>query len=232
MILRRRAMLDPATLPADLGVDWSRWSDGKAYRLKKRKDFPNVDPGYARTACEQAAERMGKVARTVRDKMVPSKLIWVQFADYEIREGEPCPRCGSRTILRLHAGFGRCPSCKAQLILAQAGLESVLEEDAPESNAPVVRQKFAARIQALRNVRLEHSGETGETQLYNGYGEHEDGSRVLVLAEFAVGDDELTTENMFERLTLAKVLPAHLFEGLVDLDALAARPESDWDLVL
>ena len=45
--------------------------------------------------------------------MVPEKLIWIQFADYEIREGEPCPRCGGRRIYRLHAGFGRCPQCEA-----------------------------------------------------------------------------------------------------------------------
>jgi hypothetical protein len=232
-VIRRRPLIDPSTLPEDLGVDWSRWSDGRAYRLKKKKEFPNVDPGHARTACEQAAARMGKVVRTVRDRMVPNKLIWVQFADAEIREGEPCPRCGSRRILRLHAGFARCPQCKAQLILSQEGLESVVaEDDASPEDTPRVSEKFADRLRALSHVRLEHTGDTGETELYNGYGEQEDGSRVLVLAEFAPGEEELSTENMFERLTLAKVLPGHLFEGLVDLDALAARPEADWDLVL
>ena len=230
---RRPALLDPSTLPEDLGVDWSRWSDGRAYRLKKKRDFPNVDPGHARTACEHAAAEMGKVAHTVRDKMVPGKLIWVQFADFEIREGEPCPRCGSRRILRLHAGFARCPQCNAQLILSQQGLESVLDEDAGAADdTPRVRQKFVDRLQALSQVHLERSADTGEAELYNGYGVQEDGSLVLVLAEFGPGEEELSPENMFERLTLAKVLPAHLFDGLVDFEDLAAKPESDWDLIL
>ena len=230
MIRRRRALLDPATLPEDLGVDWSRWADGRAYRLKKKKHFPNVEPGHARKACEAAAKRMGKVARTARDKMVPEKLIWVQFADYELPEGQPCPRCGSRRILRLHADFARCPSCKAQLLLSQRGLDAVIEDEPDASQA--AQQKFAARLRALSHVHLERTGDTGETELYNGYAEQEDGSRVVVLAEFALDDQELTAENMFERITHAKVLPAHLFEGLVDLEALAARPASDWDLVL
>ena len=29
-----------------------------------------------------------------------------------------------------------------------------------------------------------------------------------------------------------KVLPAHLFEGLVDVNELAVRPDADWDLIL
>ncbi|HZT46153.1 MAG TPA: hypothetical protein VFA24_08245 [Gaiellaceae bacterium] len=227
MIRRRKPLLDPATLPEDLGVDWSRWSDGRAYRLKKKKHFPNVEPGHARRACEAAARRMGKVARTTRDKMMPDKLIWVQFADFEIPEGQPCLRCGSRRIWRLHADFARCPSCHAQMILAQKGLDDV-DEDGP---AP--KQKFAARLRALSNVHLERTGDTGESELYNGYAEQDDGTRVVVLAEFTLDDDEeLTTENMFERITHAKVLPAHLFEGMVDVEALVARPASDWDLVL
>jgi hypothetical protein len=44
----RAARVDPSTLPEDLDVDWSRWSDGRAYRLKRKRDFPNVNPGLAR----------------------------------------------------------------------------------------------------------------------------------------------------------------------------------------
>jgi hypothetical protein len=245
-VILRRPPLDPSTLPDDLGVDWSRWSDGRPYRLKRKKDFPNVDAGHARTACELAASRMGKAVRTVRDKFVPEKLIWIQFADAEIPEGNPCPICGSRRILRLHGGFARCPQCKAQLILAQPGLEALDEKDEPEeeldqatadglkaaADAQKQREKFGERLRALENVHLERSGETAETELYNGWGE-QDGARVLVLAEIEPGDGStLTPDNVYERLRLVKALPAHLFEGLVSVDELAARPASDWDLVL
>ena len=110
----RSAPVDPTTLPEDLGVDWSRWADGRAYRLKRKKDFPNISPGHARTAAEHAAVKMGKVARTVRDKMIPEKLIWIQFADGEVGAGQPCPRCGTTLVLR-HGGekeMNFCPACQ------------------------------------------------------------------------------------------------------------------------
>ena len=230
----RAAPVDPSTLPADLGVDWSQWSDGKAYRLKKKKDFPNVNPGLARTACEQAAIEMGKVARTVRDKMIPEKLIWVQFADAEIHEGEPCPRCGSRRILRLHGGFGRCPQCKAQLLLADPIPQDDAEEGAAQAEPDDAkqRQKFIDRLHGLTRVHLDLQRQTTETDYYNGYGEQE-GLPVFVIAEFDhVPDQELASDNFPERLTWLGTVPASRLEGLVDWHDLAARPESDWDLVL
>jgi hypothetical protein len=232
-LLRRRPLLDPDTLPEGLGVDWSRWSDGRAYRLMKRRDFPNVDPGHARTACEHAALQMGKVARTARDKRVPDKMIWVQFAEFEIREGEPCPRCGSRRILRLHAGFGRCPQCETQMLLSQQGLEEQLDDEDEGRNGPGRRQRtrMGDRLRALQNVHLERSGSTGEGELYNGYGER-NADVLVILAEFDPGDEELSPENMYDRIRLFKALPARLFDGVFDVDALAARPDSDWDLVL
>jgi hypothetical protein len=231
-LLRRRPLLDPETLPEFLGVDWSRWSDGRAYRLKKRRDFPNVDPGDARTACERAALRMGKIARTARDKWLPDKLIWVQFAEFEISEGEPCPRCGGRRIIRLHAGFGRCPECETQMVLTQRGLEELVDEDEGPSG-PGRRQRARAgdRLAAVANVHLERSGTTGEGELSNGFGER-GGEVVVVLAEFDAGDEELSPDNVYDRVRLFKALPARLFDGLFDVDALAARPDSDWDLVL
>jgi ribosomal protein S27AE len=229
----RAPAIDPSTLPEDLGVDWSRWSDGRAYRLKRKKDFPNINPGLARTACEQAATKMGKVARTVRDRMVPEKLIWVQFADAEIRVGEPCPRCGSRQIINLHADFARCPQCQAQLLLSNQGLEAMDELEGEEETGPdgPDRAKFTERLRTLDTWHIQRSGEAGHNELYTGWGERE-GVRYIVLAEFEPSEDgeDLTLENMEERVALVKVLPAHLFEGLVDVDELAVRPDADWDL--
>jgi hypothetical protein len=233
----RAAPIDPSTLPEDLGVDWSRWSDGRAYRLKRKKDFPNVNPGLARTACEQAATKMGKVARTVRDKTIPEKLIWIQFADAEIRIGEPCPRCGSRRILNLHADVARCPQCRAQLLISNKGLEALDDEGGEgegEETAPGDQQraKMARRIRELETFRLQRSGEAGHNELYTGWGEGES-VRYIVLAEFEPSEDgdEVSIENMDDRILLVKTIPAHLLEGLVDVNELAVRPDADWDLV-
>jgi len=240
----RSAPVDPSTLPDDLGVDWSRWSDGRAYRLKRKKDFPNVNPGLARTACEQAATEMGKVARTVRDKMVPNKLIWVQFAEAEIRIGEPCPRCGSRRLLNLHADMARCPQCRAQLLLSNEGLEALDdgeeesvgegegEAESDAAQAELQRAKMAKRIRELENFRLQRSGDAGRNELYTGWGERE-ALRYIVLAEFEPSEhgEEVSVHNLDERITLVKLIPAHLLEGLVDVNELAVRPDADWDLI-
>jgi hypothetical protein len=231
----RAAPVDPATLPEDLGVDWSRWADGRAYRLKRKKDFPNVNPGLARTAAENAAVKMGKVARTVRDRMIPEKLIWVQFADGEVGPGQPCPRCGSRKLLNLHADVVRCPQCKAQLLLSNQGLDAIETEPAGGggSLSPAKRGRLAGRLKSLDSVHLRLSGEPSHHELYTGWGE-KDGLRFIVMAEFDLDPEgeELTAESIEARIRELKVLPSHLFEGLVDVNELAVRPDADWDLIL
>jgi ribosomal protein S27AE len=232
----RAAPVDPATLPEDLGVDWSRWADGRAYRLKRKKDFPNVNPGHARNAAENAAVKMGKVVRTVRDKMIPEKLIWIQFADGEVSAGRPCPRCGSRKLLNLHADVVRCPQCNAQLLLSNQGLDAIESEpeSAGESASPAKRARLTQRLRSLQSVHLQLSGEPSHHELYTGWGEQLDGSRFIVLAEFDPSEDgeDLVSETIDQRIREVKVLPAHLFEGLVDVNELAVRPDADWDLIL
>src|SRR5439155_20421526 len=97
--VRRRAAPTITTVVEgdDLGADWERWADGRAHRLKRKRHFADVDPGLARDAAEAAAARMGKAVRTTRDKMMPEKYMWVQFADHCVGPGEPCP-CGIRPV--------------------------------------------------------------------------------------------------------------------------------------
>lgn len=236
MKLRSAAPVDPATLPEDLGVDWSRWSDGRAYRLKRKKDFPNVNPGVARKAAENAAVKMGKVVRTVRDKMIPDKLIWIQFADGEVSPGQPCPRCGSRRLLNLHADVVRCPQCNAQLLLSNQGLEAISAEtgteDAESGPSPAKRGRLAQRLLALQSVHLQLSGAPSHHELYTGWGET-DGARFIVLAEFDPSEAgaDIAADTVEQRIRDLQVLPAHLFEGLVDVNELAVRPDADWDLI-
>jgi hypothetical protein len=131
----------------------------------------------------------------------------------------------------------RCPECNAQLLLSHEGLESLEEgnraEGEEETVTPRDRAKFAQRLRALENVHLQRSGEAGHNELYSGWGEH-DGARFIVLAEFEPSEDgeEISLDNMDELVRLVKVLPAHLLEGLLDVDELAVRPDADWDLIL
>jgi hypothetical protein len=225
----RKRTQEEIELPDDLGVDWSRWSDGRAYRLKRKRDFPNVDPGEARSACELAARRMGRAVRTARDKRVPTKLMWVQFADAYVKESSPCPLCGSRRLYRLHANFVRCVQCSAQLIVSAQGLDSFDDEDGG-TLGPRARERMGARIKDLGDVHLERAGETESTEIYNGWGMAEE-IPVIVLAEFDKGDEELTVVNMYDRVGKVKVFPAHLLGGLVNIGSLRDRPDSDWDLI-
>ena len=228
----RRKAVNVDELPEDLGVDWARWSDGRAYRLKRKRDFPNVSPGVARSACEVAAHRMGKAIRTARDRRVPDKLLWIQFADAYVGEGKPCPKCGSRRLYELHAKFARCPQCKAQLIISSAGIDA-FDDDNAAVVGPRARQRLTARLKSLTDVRLEHAGENEASDIFNGYGMVED-TPVIILAEFEKDEtgEELSLTNMFDRVARVKVFPADSMSGLVDINTLRNRPESDWDLVL
>ncbi len=229
--MRKRAQpVAVADLPEDLGVDWARWSDGRAFRLKRKRHFPNVDPGIARTACELAAHRMGKAVRTARDRRVPNKLLWIQFADAYIAEGQPCPKCGSRKLYRLHADFTRCVQCNAQLIISAAGLDSF--EDDTGRIGPRARERFGARIKALTEVRLERAGETETSEIFNGYGMSEE-TPVIILAEFEKDEsgEELSVMNMFDRVSRVRVFPAESMARLVNVGTLRNRPETDWDLL-
>jgi len=218
-------------LPEDLGVDWSKWSDGRAFRLKRKRDFPNIDPGIAREVCELAAHKMGKAVRTARDRRVPNKLLWIQFADAYVREGQPCPKCGSRKLYRLHANFTRCVQCNAQLIISAAGLDSY--EDDTGTVGPRARERAGGKLKALENVRLERAGESPSSEIFNGYGLAE-GTPVIILAEFQKDENghELTVRNMFERVSRVKIFPADSMAGLVNIGTLMNRADSAWDLIL
>ena len=103
----------------ELGVPWEKFADGLPHRLKRNRDFPDMNPKAVRQAARNAAKRMDKAVQVLPDRMGKnrSKFLWVQFADYEIALGEPC-RCGGRRILRLHEFFGRCAACNALILFA------------------------------------------------------------------------------------------------------------------
>jgi DNA-directed RNA polymerase subunit RPC12/RpoP len=115
----------------DLGLPWEKWADGMPHRLKRKRDFPDIDPDIVREAAKNAARRMGKAVQAQQDKMTrngATKYVWVQFADYEVRIGEPC-KCGSRRLLRVHPFFARCAACDARILLAPRRTDDSPDED-------------------------------------------------------------------------------------------------------
>jgi hypothetical protein len=103
--------------------------DDHLRRLKRGKHFRGDVRAVQREAIAAGAE-LGRVARVVRDDFRKYAYVWVQFVDYQIPLGEPCPACGGREILRTHQYFGRCPACNASLALL-ARVESAEGSDAP-----------------------------------------------------------------------------------------------------
>jgi ABC-type polysaccharide/polyol phosphate export permease len=203
----------------ELGVDWERWANGRAWRLKRKRHFGDVDPGLAIEAAKNAADRMGKGLQAITDRQYPLKYIWVQFADGKLRSGEPCP-CGSRRLLRLHTHFVRCPECGAMHLQGQPGAADEFES------------RPALRLQQVTGLHLARLGRTDKVDTYRGYGE-KDGRAVLVLADFRVDgvEGELRPEDALKRVDRVVIMPLDQLSDLFDVSAFSANSTAKWDLV-
>lgn len=217
----------------ELGVHWERYADGHPWRLKRKRDFGDVNPQLAREAAVNAAARMGKAVQAVKDRRFPEKYMWVQFADHEIGLGEPCP-CGSRKLLRLHTYFARCPACHALLLLSKSSvaLAEGDEDEQPEEESEAPAGQAATLLEQLEDVRLSRIRRSGEREVYRGYGIR-GGTLVMVIAEFAAAPNEpLDPEEALDRAADVHVVPMSQLEDLLDTSILVGRDEAEWDLVL
>jgi hypothetical protein len=168
---------------------------------------------------------MGKGVMTAKDKFLPEKYVWVQFADHRVGPGEPCP-CGSNRLLRVHTNFLRCPECHAQLLLT----------DEPEEDEEK-ESRTARQLRVLTDVHLERRGETGDLELYRGYA-LKAGTPVLVWVNFRrkPREDRIAEKDVFDRVVTVRTVP---FAELTELfnadhrDALSLwnGREPMWDFV-
>lgn len=128
--------------------------DGRPHRLKRGKHFVGEPKLFQREA-RLAAEERGRVACFSRDSQGKWGYVWVQFLDAEVKEGEPCPVCGSRELLKLNNNVMRCPSCASKLCLVPAPLEPPRPAGDPiEEDAPAARDlSELAEIVATRVLR-------------------------------------------------------------------------------
>lgn len=216
----------------ELGLPWERWADGLPHRLKRKRDFGDIHPELVRRAAKIAAKRMGKAVQAMPDKMIPenaNKYVWVQFADYEIRVGEPC-KCGGRRLLRVHPFFARCTQCGAQLLLAPPkrgagaeGVESADNEDDEDRSEP------GDLLRELSDIHLARLERVDDCEIYRGYGRLED-TPVLVIAHFRAAAGGLEPEQAFDGVAAVQVLPLRQLAGLLDTSTLM-DPNAEWDLI-
>jgi hypothetical protein len=209
-----------------LEIDWTPWLDGRAHRLTRKRHFPDIDPDIAAAAAEAAAVELGKAVATSKDRFVPERYFWLQFADHKVGPGEPCP-CGSRRLVRLHSNFARCPQCDAQLLLS---------DEIEDAGDPKVRGRAVRTLRRVANVRLERRTRTSKRELYRGYG-FQDGAPVLLFVEFSVEDEPLTATNAPDRVVATRVIRLSELDGLmgvasVGVASLWGEHEPQWDLVL
>ena len=111
-------MLASAPVP----LDWERFADRRPRRLKRGKHFVG-EPKFLQREARDAAAEMGKVALVSRDQQGKWGYVWIQFLDAEVKEGEPCPVCGARELLKLNNSAICCPSCGSMLAFIPRPLE-------------------------------------------------------------------------------------------------------------
>jgi hypothetical protein len=203
----------------ELGLDWDHWADGQPHRLKRKRHLRGHPSHLVREAARNAAVRRGKVVQTL-DYW---GSFWVQFSDYRVRAGEPCP-CGGREFDHMHPLYARCRSCGSQLELQKS---SLFDED-EDGEAPSPLDEYS-------DVHLRHFERSLDGDVYRGYANDERGP-VLLFVEFSrftdVPNEAVTSENAAKRVVSLRAVPLAELAGLVDADRLLSRDDGDWDLIL
>ncbi len=98
-------------------------ADGRAFVLVRGRDF-FLNPREVEEAAANAAARLGKAVQTIRTLRASVLSIWVQFADYRVEFGAPCP-CGSDDLRRVNDQWAVCASCEATLLVESRPKASV-----------------------------------------------------------------------------------------------------------
>jgi DNA-directed RNA polymerase subunit RPC12/RpoP len=175
-------MTEPTVLLG--GLTWEELAaDRRVRRLRRGKHFRG-DVRAVQHEAAAAAEAMGLAVRAVRDDFLRTAYVWIQFTDAELPLGEPCPRCGSKELVRTHEHYGRCPQCGARLAFllgvtpAEGGVGTRAQSAKQRrQEARLLRQ----RIDMFTNVRLVFDPEESdeEQEVWYGRGEYEDEALLL-----------------------------------------------------
>jgi hypothetical protein len=199
-------------------LTWEALADGRVHRLKRGKHFRGDLRAFATSAALEA-ERLGKAVRTMRDEFGKLQYIWIQFADYQIPVGVPCPRCEATELLRIHEFYGRCPRCSATFIfhgvLGEPGL-------APAARGP------RADLGLYTDVRLRFLDRENGVERWSGHGTIND-FRMLLIVEYPLDANGSRIEDdrhPGEFQHLIHRFPLDPFADALDFDAVFAEQES------
>ncbi len=226
----------------ELGIAWERWSDGLPHRLKRKRDFGDVDPDLVREAAKNAAGRLGKGVQTMverppkRKKRAKPRYVWIQFSDHEIRVGDPC-KCGGRHLVRIHPWYARCSDCGAQLLAPpKPGEEGTLIEAGDEAMTTTGKSRAAGAGQMLgapvrrppRPVRPHRRRQGGLPRVRDDGRDPGVPDRPFPRPSV---NERLRARDAYNRAVAVQVLPLRELNGIVDTSALT-DPGTTWDLVL
>lgn len=120
----------------ELGLPWDRWADGRPHVLLRGKDFYRGSAAV-QEAARNAARRLNKAVSTVKEHRVGKTYLWVQFSDFEVDWGDPCPSCGGADLRLVNRRHTRCTSCGATVALIQPKRHKELNDATPGTVDPV-----------------------------------------------------------------------------------------------
>lgn len=222
----------PGTRPADEkklqtvllnGHTWDEYTDGRVWRLKRGRHFKG-DLRVAANECTEHAREIGRAVRILRDDFHKIAYLWVQFTDYEIPIGAPCPRCGSRKVVRTHEHFGRCPVCSAVF-----SFKGDINLDAPRPRAPDADgtvpgyRPTSRQLEFYSDVEIQYLETEDNAELWYGHGWTPHGLHALLLVEYLFGADgqRMPHAHIEGRwVTRVRAFPAWPFYHALDLDRL------------
>lgn len=160
MTFRRRSAGSGAATSPGAPVDWAGMADGRPWRLKRGKHYRGESRALEKAA-KSAAEGMGKAVVTARVQKGKWDYLWVQFADYSLSVGMPCPRCGGTELIRDAPRFGHCTCCRATLILEEPPSPA---EEAGKGSAPKKEGSSRSEYGEILSARiLSPDGEEADT---------------------------------------------------------------------
>lgn len=202
---------------------WDEFADGRLHRLKRGKHFHGDLRAIIKVAGE-AAQTMGKAVRCMRDEFGKYQYVWVEFADYQIQIGAPCPGCQATNLLRTHEFFGHCEGCGARLIFSG----ELPETEQPETTDAASSRPPSRDLGLYHDVRLRYYDSLPDVERWIGYGRRASGKRFLLFVKYPFGEDGSRMEDPEypgEFLHKVGAFPLEPFADALDLDTLV--PQDD-----
>lgn len=226
---RRPRSHAPSQTGPEISIDWRTLMDGRPHRVRRGHDF-SCTVNEFNQAARQAAELAGKRLLATRDRAMPRRYAWVQFADREIQAGEPC-RCGFGQLERIGVTLVRCQSCRAVLVLARLPDEDEITPKRRRTNLAAAVDGARSTLDDFFDVRLECFSNAPDERCYVGFGRNKDGQLMLLVVRLPIVEgnplpDELSSLEAVHEVVFAKpVAPAESQDDPLELEA-------GWEIVL